>query len=102
MAAASVAGNGTTVTFTFTTRLDVPAEGKVVLSLPSSFGGQADPNVAAPVVEITGARTAGQEQTINVTNVALGANGTSGFGIYTEDASGTILESSIDLSITIT
>lgn len=102
IAAASVAGNGTTVTFTFTTGLDVPAEGKVVLSLPSSFGGQADPNVAAPVVEITGARTAGQEQTINVTNVALGANGTSGFGIYTEDASGTILESSIDLSITIT
>jgi hypothetical protein len=89
---AAVAGS-TTVTFTFTTRLDVPAGGKVVVSLPSSFGGQ--------VVENTSARTAGQEQTIDVTNVALGANGTSGFDIYTEDASGTILEASIDLSITI-
>ena len=96
MATASVAGSGTTVTFTFTTRVAVAADGKVVVSLPSSFGGQ--------VVEQTGVtRAAGVEQTISVTNVALGATGTGGFEIYTTDAAGTILEAyHKDLTITIT
>lgn len=110
------ASNNKKVTFGFTNHVALPANGKIVLTIPSSFTFAAAPAVEASnidgsfaaatvasdevgnIITITrnGAGTATAIDTaasITVTATALGATGTDGFEIYTTDSSGTILES---------
>ena len=99
------------VTFAFTNNASLPANGKIVLTVPSTFTFAAAPAVESTsidegftaatvgnIITITrnGAGTATAANTaasITVTATALGATGTDGFEIYTTDSNGTILES---------
>jgi hypothetical protein len=107
-----VTGNTGTkkVTFAITNNASLPADGKIVLTVPSTFTFAAAPAVEASIdggltaatvgntITITrngagNATAANSAASITVTATALGANGTDGFEIYTTDSSGTILES---------
>ena len=99
------------VTFAITNNASLPDDGKIVLTVPSTFTFAAAPAVESTsidggltaatvgnIITITrngagNATAANTSASITVTATALGATGTDGFEIYTTDSSGTILES---------
>ena len=97
------------ITVSFSNKLPIPADGKIVVTVPSSFsgiqtsvsGGNIDGSLVASIngeiVTITrsggSATEPGDERSVTLTLTTMGANGTSGFELYITDASNTILES---------
>ena len=98
-----------TITVSFSNKVEIPADGKIVVTVPSSFSsiqtavtasnidGSSVASINGEIVTITrsggNATEPGDARSVTLTATTMGASGTSVSELYTTDASNGILES---------